>query len=108
MNNQITLETAIRTVGQLILHHPTTGRLARNNLSMGTDPTDSEACQFCYIGAAYLVASSLLNDPDYGDRLSRECDNVIGRMISGPSWDNASDSQRTEWANKLANYKENV
>ncbi len=108
MNNQISLESAIRVVGQLLLHNGTTGVLSRSSTNDVVGTFCSDASKFCYIGAAYVVANKLLGKPRYWGSLSADCDNVLGCELTGEDWDSATDAQRTAWATTLANYKENA
>jgi hypothetical protein len=50
------MKDAIRTVGQLLLHRPTTGDDARDNNGNPVDYRSPNACCFCYSGATALVA----------------------------------------------------
>lgn len=82
--------------------------MSRDADNLSVNPFQPYACKFCYIGAAYVVANKLMGKPRYWGNLSLQCDNVLGRMVKGEDWDSATDTQRTEWATKLANYRENV
>lgn len=98
-----TLITAIRTVGQLLLHHPTTGFYARNSQGEICDYERSDASCFCFLGACHLVQKRL--------RLSNWCSLVeeCGKLLSWGNyhharWDNATNEQRQAWAQKLADF----
>lgn len=102
----IPLSDAVRTVGQLLLHNPTTGAVSRSADNDEVHYLAKDACKFCYIGASFFVAHRLLLDGWYTEELLEACDKVAGRTIDGESWDDASDKQRKRWATKLANYKD--
>ncbi len=110
MNNQEPISTCIRTVGHLLLAHPTTGKIARDWSGNYVPYFDPQAECFCFVGACCLVEDTF--DPDLEEGLSSRCAKVLGDEFDdthrADSWDSATDAQRTEWANKLANYKENV
>ncbi len=96
---------AIRTVGQLLLHNPTTGASARDAQGDPVSPLNTSACCFCYTGAACFVAEytgiSWL-------RLDRICaDVLVGRSDSlvPQDWDEAGNKQRKAWAQKLADFE---
>lgn len=92
---------AVRTVGQLLLHRPTIGFLARDIDGYSVDPLSSKACKFCYMGATSAVANKLgVNDR----RLDDLCYDTLKLILDGSVWDSASDRQKKAWARKLANY----
>jgi len=100
-------------VGQLLLHHPTTGAMARdregNEVDLASYSTNkSQASCFCYVGACKFVYYGLnLGNPPlwYLNDLDHVCDEVLGKVTTGDDWDNATDKQRKRWAIKLANYQ---
>jgi len=95
------LITAVRTVGQLLLHNPTTEAFARNKYRKEVDELSPKACRFCHMGAIRVVSDRL--NVDYV-HLDKECDKALG-FVGGPSsWDLSSKKDRREWALKLANY----
>lgn len=106
-------ETQVRMVGHLLLAHPTTGTLARNRSGDKIDLDDKQASCFCFVGACWAVSTALLGasiggGTELAGRCSLELGQSFNRLNMGYSWDSATDAQRTEWATKLANYKENV
>lgn len=107
MNNTLNpaLIDAVRTVGQLLLHRPTSGVMCRNVNGKEIDINDMNAAYFCYVGACKLTDNLLLNhEVGYVDSAWGACDKVLGRMIDGTVWDSASPRTRKRWATKLANY----
>lgn len=112
MKHTESTETAIRMVGQLLLHHPTTGGMfLRTNglletpLFMGPKDLPKDACAFCYVGAINATRTALGFFKPYAEDLWSACDRAIGQPLDGDDWDMATPSQRTTWAKKLANYK---
>lgn len=105
------IETAIRMVGQLLLHRPTTGGMFKRTnglletpLFQGPKDLPKDACAFCYVGAVNATAVSLDMSREH---LWDSCNDVVGnRMFEGVDWDNASAKRRKQIAKKLANYRE--
>lgn len=98
------LVDAVRTVGQLLLHHPTTREAARNKYGHPVDVTAKSACKFCYVGAVDAVCHNLKVT---WWQLDRACDNVLvgpDKSFAPFDWDRGTREQRKEWATKLANY----
>ncbi len=111
-----TTETAIRMVGQLLLHHPTTGAMFERTSGelvtpwpVNKETMPKDVCGFCYVGAIRATALALDRD-QYA--LWEACDKAIrdggGERLSleGDDWDNMSCRSRNHIARKLANYKE--
>lgn len=111
------LVDAVRTVGQLLLHRPTSGVMARDNYLNEVSFRSSEACRFCYVGACNVVNACFFGahykdtsykigkDTVFGNKVSGACDKALGMCVDGDSWDSASPKQRKLWATKLANFK---
>jgi hypothetical protein len=98
-----TYDTAVRMVGNLLKYHPAVGSYARNKNGDEVSFCDPQASCFCYMGALHLV--SLTTGVSFAG-LAADCRNALTTLVFGPStWDGGTDSQRAEWANKLANYK---
>jgi hypothetical protein len=105
MTTNDTLTDAVRTVGQLLLHHPTTGEVAKDRTGRAVDTTSKSACKFCYVGAVDAVARKL--DVAWA-KLDRKCDDILagpGNYFDADDWDEGSNKQRKAWATKLANFK---
>ncbi len=101
----ITETDAIRTIGQLLLHRPTSHREARNLRGAPVECTAPDAATFCFLGAVGVVQRRL-----YGvefHKLLDLCKSICAMEDRAAScqWDYASDSQRRIWAQKLAEYR---
>lgn len=104
MTSKHTVGDAIRMIGQLLLHHPTTEYYARDKDGKMCDSFAPAAFCFCYLGALRAVIQRLnvgywaVND-------------TIGVLIWGTQdymdatkWDGGSDLDRRSWAQKMADY----
>lgn len=93
----------VRTVGQLLLHHPTTDVCARNKQNKVVHWADETASCFCYMGAVFAVSSQFNFSRT---SLFEACECAIGLSdFDGWDWDNLDVIQRKEVATKLANYR---
>jgi hypothetical protein len=103
--NQYTVGDGVRMVGQLLLHHPTTGYYAKDLSGHNCSSQSPQASCFCYEGALYRVSTTLgTHCMDVDVRISRMLFNTDYDMHAA-QWDNATDAQRSEWAQKMADYK---
>jgi hypothetical protein len=113
MKHTSEVETAIRMVGQLLLHRPTTGTMFRDK--EGKDLV-ADACpdepldlprnidSFCFVGAVKATGAVLhLVQDDLWDTC---CDILNQESLDGDMWDRATIAQQNRWAKKLVNYKE--
>jgi hypothetical protein len=91
---------AIRTVGHLLEHHPTTGQIARDGEGNFVHELDVKASCWCYVGAECVVGKALGVE---FVQLFRACDEVTG-ISNGDDWDNLSDKERLAVAKKLQQY----
>lgn len=109
-----TTETAIRMVGQLLLHHMTTGSMFRDSSgkALFEEPKEGEneeidlpenICSFCYVGAIKATASILHLDQE---ALWDSCNAFLNKDIGVNGWDAMRARSRSRIARKLANYKE--
>lgn len=102
--NDQKLIDAVRTTGQLLLHRPTTGEVAKDKTGKAVSTEAKTACKFCYVGAVDVVSRKLRVD---WSKLDRACDDVLvgpGNYFDADDWDEGSNKQRKAWATKLANY----
>lgn len=94
--------TCVRMVGQLLLHHPTTGTEARNKDGHIVSPYSYVADSFCAVGAARICSTTM----NYSwQSVENACEIAAGREIWGDDWDAASPKTRKRWATKLANFE---
>jgi hypothetical protein len=104
LNMNKNLLDAIRTTGQLLLHHPTTDVQARDPQGNAVGTDDKDACCFCYTGATSVVATTLKVN---WCSLDSHCDFILrgrGKKLMPSDWDSATPKQPKTWAQKLANY----
>ena len=90
MKKRHTKRDVRRMVGHLLLHHPTTGWLARDRNGIRVKSLDSDACCWCLWGALRAAASALkvtVRKPG---------------IWTTAEWDNATDEQRKAYATKLS------
>lgn len=96
-----TINDGLRMMGQLLLHHPTTGYYARDSKGEPISAYKAEASCFCFVGAVIAVAHTLKLD---SMALSTDARKKVfsDDTISFMEWDSGSDSHRRYWARKLA------
>jgi hypothetical protein len=98
-----TINDGLRTMGQLLLAHPTTGLLARDRDGREAYPTESQASCFCFIGAA-MAAENALNLQRPRSLLGQVLDRAAAKLLdveyynTADNWDSASDEGRRDMA----------
>ncbi len=103
MLNDEKLVSAVRTVGQLLLHCPTIKELARDKSGLAVGSLDPKASCFCYVGAIDVVATKFKVNWHCLDRM---CEKELDLShIDGTVWDSATPKQRKAWAQKLADFE---
>lgn len=97
------MNTALRTMGHLLEHHPTTEYYARDKWGIVAGSTDSDACSWCFVGAIRLVARRICKNDNLEYILENEARRILGWADdSAPTnWDCGTDAQRLEWAREL-------
>ncbi len=99
------LATAVRMVGHLLEHHPTTGEAARTIEGTPTDPCSMDAACWCYLGAIEAVAG--WNGLEYGDvcdESSRQLRPACASEVERWEGKGTSKKSRLALARKLQNY----
>lgn len=106
---EVTIKEAVRIVGHLLEHHPTTGVSARNKEGEDVSSVDPEASCWCVVGAAAVTRKIVRTADDwyltYMDVCS-EITKVLGmadiHAVMGAWEDNgATDADRLAIARKL-------
>jgi hypothetical protein len=120
MLNDEKLVDAVRVVGQLLLHRPTSRVMSRDLRGDEVNFRSPKACRFCYVGACNVVNLYLFGpnapmqrdiqykigkDTVYGNKVSKACDEALGICVDGGNWDAATSAQQKAWAQKLADFE---
>jgi hypothetical protein len=101
------MQDAVRTIGHLLEHHPTTRRVAGNAAGNAVRSSDPTACSWCLIGASMAVAIRL------GNQYTAQSiqDAIRGYLSPGKTaylvdaWENEkTDADRLTLARKLQQY----
>lgn len=72
--HEYTIQEAIRMVGHLLEHHPTTGAAARDSEGVQTGGAhEKNASRWCIVGAASVVARYLTSEDAYYDKYQEIC-----------------------------------
>lgn len=96
-----TINDGLRMMGQLLLHHSTTGYYARDSEGRSDVFYAPTASCFCFVGAAMATARALrLETMDLATRARKTV--FPPDTISFEEWDGGTDSQRKQWARQLA------
>lgn len=99
------LGTAVRMVGHLLEHHPTTGEAARTIESTPTDPCSTGAACWCYLGAIEAVTGwNGLEFDDVYDESSRQLGLSCASEVEKWEGKGTSKKSRLTIARKLQNY----
>ena len=95
------MKDAVRTVGQLLLHRPTTGTFADDCEGNPVLADSKEAYCFCFLGAILAVSDKLhVNVADLGSL----CSSISG-CTGMYAWDTGRMSAQKLYALKLADYQ---
>src|SRR3972149_59581 len=98
-NMKTPLNDAVRTVGQLLKHRPTTGAYARDRHGIAVVDNYDKAETFCLIGAMQHVAYKMLTGETEASRfmnLHDQISRVLSPYLINPcraatdDWDNAT------------------
>jgi hypothetical protein len=84
MSSKYTIADAVRTVGHLLEHHPTTGYLARDNKRHRVDYDSKEATCWCLVGG-FNAVTDIMGIDDY-HAVWLEIQKTTG-IYSGLDWD---------------------
>lgn len=98
-----TTNDVLRMVGQLLLHHSTTGAMAKDKDGHTVSYVDPKANSFCLIGALHACSDKLLLHEDASPFWDVSLMLNVGVGYIHSTWDNLSAMQQQELSEKLTN-----
>jgi hypothetical protein len=101
MGSKYTIADAVRMVGYLLEHHPTTHYWARTNKGTAVESNHPRASCWCLLGACQIVGNKL--HLQYGDIVRTVFDDVLCMLPHGTLWD--THPNKPKLCKKLQEYK---